>query len=158
MSVEASIVSFLRADFGVGNLPSVLTGGIYTYEELGILGVTKDAQPAAYSANGELDGLAIVRERSYVPTYSIVDEESQIVSTRSVIEFHLYVNGNDTSDVLLTAGLRIYSLLQFKYISGLSGQLSWLEQTKDIPRSAQDYDYSRHNRIVYQLNAVLIPA
>ena len=132
MTIAASVEAILTAD---ASLVTLLTGGIYTYQETKRLGLNKTTVPAAYDANGFIKPCALVKQRSRVPTSAIKDAGTQTTSEAAVIEAFLYSDGNDTPPE--TAANRVYVLLHDQIIAGGYMQLinqidDWRDETLDF--------------------------
>lgn len=92
MSIES-----LVKDIVVGHTPimNLLTGGAYTFEELGMLGLSPN-NPACVSAFEKVNGLTrirpcvIIKVRSETADFERHDVNRQITSYTGYIEFWLY--------------------------------------------------------------------
>lgn len=154
MSNETAIVDYLTTDT---ELMATLTGGVYFYDDAGKLGFNADHFPDAFDTNnGDLLPLLVVKQRSFVPTNELTDEEAKVTSARTVIEFHFYTNGDGDPDALATAQERLYNLIQFVYVTGLPGQLMWINELKGLPTTPDEFDSAIHNRVDYAMPSVRI--
>lgn len=125
MTIAASVKAILAAD---ATLIAALTGGMYTYQDTKRLGINKTTLPAAYDANGVIKPLALVRQRSRVPTSAIKDEAQQVTSEAAIIEVWLYSDGNASPPE--SAADRIYVLLHDKHVS--AGSVRWVNTIEDF--------------------------
>lgn len=107
MSWESELAALLLAD---APLMAVLTGGIYVYGDLSAEGITRELTPAAFDSNGFLLPIALVKQRSDVPTFEAGDIQAQITSANVVVEIWLYQNIGFTAIDGAKPG--IYRLLQ----------------------------------------------
>ena len=111
MSIEAELKTLVEADDGVGGAATLLTGGIYTREELGKAGF-KSANPACSAAFQNVGTKKIllpsvvIKVRSQTPTYQRIDVPSMAVSVRGVVEFWFY--DEDDYTVIRQAANRVY--------------------------------------------------
>jgi hypothetical protein len=85
MSREDDFKAVMTADTA---LMAILTGGIFTAGQVGIDGITRDAQAAAFDGNGYLLPCALVRQRSEVADNQISD--IGLVSVGQTVEIYLY--------------------------------------------------------------------
>lgn len=115
MSADADFRTILAADTGTGGVATLLTGGIYTYEQTGRLGINRNGTPSAFSTTtGLLKPCAVIKPRAKVPDGEIVSLGSQLASYRQVVEVWLYNDGDVGYTVIDQAVARVYKLLHAK--------------------------------------------
>lgn len=88
-------------------LMAILTGGVHTSGNVGLLGITREAVPSAFS-DGFLLPTALVKQRGKVPTLEVVDFNEQITSARQIVEVWLYADSGFTA--IDAAKARLYTL------------------------------------------------
>jgi hypothetical protein len=119
MSHASDAVAVLDADSGGSGVATLLTGGIYTFDETGRLGINRNNTPSAFDATtGLLKPCALVKDRGQVPDGGVADDGTQQVSYRQIVEVWLYDDGDATRTALDSAKARIFTLLAGKYIGG----------------------------------------
>jgi hypothetical protein len=130
MSFESEVAAILNADAA---LLLLLTGGVHVSATVGTLGITRDAVPAAFDANGYLKPTALVRQRNKVPTGDVLDFDAQIESARQIVEVWLYADSGAGYGTLDTAAARIRTLLMGETLTG-SFELRlalWIDRQRD---------------------------
>lgn len=105
MTVASDFVELLSDD---NDIPDKLTGGIYSIEDTGYMGVSINSTPAAFSGPLLLP-CAVVKARSQVATSEIRDPNTKATSFNQAIEIWLYEQ-NSTETIEEAAAL-IYNLL-----------------------------------------------
>ncbi len=112
-SREAEFVAAMQADT---TLMATLTGGVYAAGSLGREGLTREAAPGAFAADGWLKPAAVVRQRGLVPDGAVRDAGSGDTSAVQVVEIYLYQDaGYAAIDVALD---RLYALLSGLALTG----------------------------------------
>lgn len=107
-SIESVVQDALQ---GVEAVTNILTGGIYTIQDTGRMGITFNNTPAAFDGPSLLP-CAMIRGRYKYPTKDHRDAEAQLVSFNQVVEIRLYQdNGNND---LESAYSQIYKVLHDK--------------------------------------------
>jgi len=96
-------------------LMDTLTGGVYTPDDVGPDGITRDTKPA-FDEDGFLMPCALVRERSNVPVRSVSDDELQLQAVDVVVEIYNYEDGQYGE--INTAQARQFTLFQGKSVGG----------------------------------------
>lgn len=130
MSHASDIVTVLDADSGVGGAATLLTGGIYTFDETGRLGINRDDTPTAFDGTtGLLKPCAVVKTRAKIHDGGIHDDQTQEMSYRQVVEIWLYADGNAGYSTLESAQARIFTLLNGKRING--ALVRWVNDIED---------------------------
>ena len=119
MTLESDLQATLEAD---ATLTGLLTGGIYTREELGKMGLHQDNAVcvSAWMRINDLDTLQpclVIRQRSETPTDARVDNNTQVVSVARVVEMYFYDASSFTT--ITTARDRVYQLLHAQGLSGV---------------------------------------
>lgn len=110
MSKEEQVVDILQAD---SELMAILTGGVYSDEEIGIEGIRRgEGSPtnAAFDAKGVLKPTAVVREGAEIAYANVHSMKDQIVGITQAIEVYFYQNIDN--DAIFAAKKRTYELLQ----------------------------------------------
>lgn len=126
MTIEAQVADLLRADT---TLMALLTGGVYTDEEVGVEGLRRgDDSPTedAFDAQGILKPSAIVREGNESGYANIRDQAEQIVAVNVPVDIFLYQSRD--KDTILAAKKRIYRLLEGKRLQA-TYPLMWAGDT-----------------------------
>lgn len=124
MSLADDIKTILVADAGVGGVNTLLTGGIYTFGELGEHGINRRDNPSAF--NGTLlKPCAVIKDRAQTPDNGIMNPDLQLVSYSQVVEIWLYNNRNAGYASLETVWNRIYGLLQGKPVGANKNIAYW---------------------------------
>src|SRR5690348_14819186 len=119
MSHASDAAAVLDADTGAGGAATLLTGGIYTFDETGRLGINRDSTPNAFdTTSGLLKPCAIVKDRGRFPDGGVADDVTQRVSYRQLVEVWLYDDGDASKTVLDSARARIFTKLAGQYIGG----------------------------------------
>lgn len=144
MSLEDSIKAILDADETFSGL---MTGGIYAWEDTGLLGFSRDGTPGSFDTNGRVKPSCVVKARAAIPDNQIQDEGGQAASYRQVVEVWLYeALGYDT---ILAATSRAFALLHGKRIA--SHKLSWAGDIKPFFDERMGFNVGRTD---YGANAV----
>jgi hypothetical protein len=145
MSLEDSIKAVLAAD---STFAGLMTGGIYAYEDTGLLGFSRDSIPAAFDSNGLVKPSCVVKARALIPDQQITDEGGQAMSYRQVVEIWFYeALGYDTIHAVT---VRAFALLHGKRIA--NHKLLW---AGGIPVFFDEKTGFNVGRTDYQANAVL---
>lgn len=131
MSAEAEVAELLRADTG---LMAILTGGVWTDEEIGVEGIRRGegslTNEAFDAATGYLLPCAVVRGRGIVPVQITRSQKNKISGTRQVVEIYFYqFRGHETVD---QAKEDAYFLLEGERITD-SYPLIWDGDTPHLP-------------------------
>lgn len=136
MTIAASVEAVLAAD---ATLTAALTGGIYTYQEIKMLGLTRDNTAIAStlfdSTTKKMKPCAVVKQRSRVPTGDIKDQALQLTSEAAVIEVWLYTTANDAPPEI--AADRVYALLHERQV--VTGTLQWVNTIEDYRDEAMEH-------------------
>lgn len=127
MSIADDIKTILTADSGAGGVYTLMTGGIYTYENTGRLGISLTNTASAYdSTTGKLKPCLLIKERAEVPDNGVYDDATQEISYRQIVELWWYDDGDTGWSTLKTARNRAFVVLHGKTVGS----------TKNIPRWA----------------------
>lgn len=114
---------------GDGTFAGIVTGGTYTFSEIGRAGLTNDNVPAAFDATtGILKPTCIVKSRTLVPTRDIHDEVTQESSFRATLELWFYDDGDADVSVIESAASRAYVLLHDKKVN--NARAMWIYTTE----------------------------
>lgn len=132
MTIEEQIVAVLEAD---NELMALLTGGVYTYQEIGVEGFRRGAESptsAAFDENGELLPSALVRESGVVPFGNVRNPAKGFMAQTQLVAIYLHeMRGHE---VITPASERIYELLENRRL--VSTYPMWFNaQTAAIPDS-----------------------
>lgn len=126
MSHEGDVATVLRAD---AELVAILTGGIYTEEEIGIQGIRRGADSPtndAFDAEGVLKPTAVVREGAEVGYSTIRSVKDKIAGVTQPIEIYFYQHRDKAS--IFLAKQRVFELLENRRLSG-TYPLIWMGET-----------------------------
>ncbi len=93
---------------GSSALTTILTGGIYTFEDTGRMGITFRNVPSAFDG-ALLKPCAMVKARNKFYTSDLRDEASQLATFIQAIEVWLYQEGGD--DIIEQAAHLVYNVL-----------------------------------------------
>lgn len=109
-AVRDAIKAVLAADTGAGGVATLLTGGIYDWDETGRLGISRDntATADAFDTNGKVKPCALLKTRSEQPDGPI-DDPAPAQSVREMLELYLYQD--DGYATIESAADRAWSLL-----------------------------------------------
>lgn len=144
MSLEDSVKAVLTADV---TFVGLMTGGIYAWEDTGLMGFSRDNLPAAFDSNGRVKPSCVIKARGVTPDGQITDEGGQAMSYRQVVEIWLYeALGYDT---ILAAITRAFALLHGKRIA--SHKILW---AGDVPTFYDEKMGFNVGRTDYQAHAV----
>lgn len=126
MSKESDMVALLQAD---ATLMALLTGGIYTDEELGIQGFRRDPDSpafAAFDANGSLLPCAVVRQDAEIPLPAVRMPVQKMSGMNQKLEIFFYeARGRDA---IVQAKARTHALLEGTRLPG-TFPLMWMGDT-----------------------------
>lgn len=154
MTLSDDIASALEADTGSGGVATLLTGGVYTWEETGRLGVNRDKMPTAFnSTTGLLKPCCIVKVRSETPDNGIQDDATQDISYRAVVELWFYNDGDATLTTLTSARDRALVVLHGKMIGSTKYIPRWIGNPVRDARDAE-LDYAVVMRADYDVRAL----
>ena len=148
--IETDVRNVLIADVGPGGVATMLTGGIYTYEQTGRLGINRNSTPDAFDSVG-LKPCAVIKSRAKMPDGQITDLHLQWQSARQVVEIWIYQDGDVGYSVIDQAVARIYTLLQARRVNGKP--VRW-QQTLDRPPRDESLNMACFSRIDFQVLAI----
>lgn len=101
----------MTADTGAGGVATLLTGGIYTYEETGRLGISRLTTPEVWDdTTNKLRPCAIVKMGAQVPNRWLVDDDEQKASWTQTVEVFVYDDGDGDTAVLDAVAARLFVL------------------------------------------------
>lgn len=129
MSLTSDIIAKLTA---AAIAPS---GGIFDYDDTGILGITRASTPTAYDSNLVIQPCILVKLRSSVPTNDLVGSAPSEVN---MIEVWFYEANGYTNIRSLMAS--VFAALHEQQVTG-NNQILW---ALDIP---QGYDQEAHANV-----------
>lgn len=130
MSALSAIKTRLEADV---TLLATATGGVWSFEETGRLGLGRTNTPAAFDSSGVIKPCVLVRLRSATPDYVLQDDSGQYQSVRESIEVWFYEDSGYSA--IETMRSRCYTLLHATQVTGVFA-IRW---AGDI-RSSIDFD------------------
>lgn len=107
---ELQIATLLRAD---DTLSTLLPGGIYTDQELGLEGFERDSGTVsenAFDADGFIKPSIVIHTRGAVPFGPLADLNERLTSTIEYVEIYFYQHRK--TDIICDAKELVYSLLQ----------------------------------------------
>ena len=149
MTHETDIEAALVAD---GTFSTLMTGGIYTVEEIGRNGLSSSQTPGAYDATTLLlKPTCLVKQRSRVPTSDIRDEGAQTTSYGAVVEIWFYTSADNDPTVLVTARDRAIVVLHNSRVTG--AKVEWIGGT--ISDKDEGLDNAHMQRTDFIVHAVL---
>lgn len=150
MTFADAIVTLFEADTGAGGVATLLTGGIYTYDETGRLGVNRDNTPSAFNTTtGLLKPCCVVKDRAQIPD-SVSDDATQQSGYRQIVELWFYDDGDAGYATINSAMLRAYRLLHGQHVT--YAQVHW---AGDIPEQRdEDLDKACMARSDYEIRAL----
>lgn len=129
MSRESEVKDVLTAN---ATLMALLTGGIYTSEEVGVEGVRRGVDAptnAAFDENGNLKPCAVVVERGLVPFGQWRDLKEKITPTSQMVGIFFY-QFRGHSEVALAKNIT-YTILEGIRLPA-SYELSWSFETAPL--------------------------
>ncbi len=113
MSALSAAKAILEAD---ATLLATATGGVWSFDETGRLGLSRTLTPAAFDSTGRIKPCVLLKVRSRGPFGGIADGGSQFVATREVLEVWLYEDtGYANIDIMRD---RVFTLLHNVQLSG----------------------------------------
>jgi hypothetical protein len=117
-------------------LMAILTGGIYTDQELGVEGIrrggdniTENPSINAFDADGKIRPCALIREGNIVPYGNIRSEDGFTAVSQTVMIYLIEMRGHDQVDL---AKERIKVVLKDKRL-GRSYPIWWLFDSLPVP-------------------------
>jgi hypothetical protein len=137
------------------NITDILTGGVYTFKELGrkALAANNPVCAAAYEVvNGMtfMKPCMVIRVRFDTPSYARHDADTQETSSDGVVEFWLYQH--DGYDDIDAAAALLRPLLSSRVNSGI-GLTRYAQSLQNLV--APEYDNASMRRDDYQFKRVL---
>lgn len=151
MSIDADVRTILIADTGAGGAATLLTGGVYSYEQTGRLGINRRSTSNAFDVNGKLKLCAVVKPRAKVPDGDIRDPKLQLASYRQVVEVWVYGDGDAGYSGIDQAVQRIYQVLHGKRAGGKP--IRW-QTTLERPPRDDTLNEACVSRIDFQILAI----
>ncbi len=112
MGMSEVIRDGLAAD---STLAALLTGGIYSYAQVGRNGISRVTMADAYEAGGFLKPLAVVKAGDAKAVPAIRDSES---GWQQMVEVFLYDDGDNGFTTITSARDRVITLLDRQWMSG----------------------------------------
>lgn len=103
--------TILEAD---STLLATATGGIWSFDETGRMGINRTANAAAFTSAGIIKPCVLLKLRSSIPDYVLADDANQYVSLSDHIEAWFYSDNSYTA--IETMKLRVFALLHTKQL------------------------------------------
>ena len=119
--IEDDVKTVLEADNGVGGAQTLLTGGIYTWAELGGNGLNKDDQSDAWSG-------VVLKPVCVIKGRGLTGSGPQGVASAGygqVLELWFYDDRDADYTAILAAAERVFTLLDHQFIGDDSLVLRW---------------------------------
>jgi hypothetical protein len=155
MTIVDDIVTLLEADNGVGGVATLLTGGIYTYNETGRLGISRKGTPGAYNTTtGIMKPCCVVKARGQNHDNGIWDDPAQSVSYRQVIELWFYDDGSAGFTAITSARNRAFTVIHGKMIGSSKLIARWAGHPIEDARD-QELDYAAMMRADYDVRGLV---
>lgn len=117
-TVAEDLVTYLETD---ATLLALLTGGIYSSEEVGRQGFTYTDQSGNLFSDSTIKPTAYVRARSQVPTSALRDQGQGAFSFRQVVE--IWLLQDNAYGIIESAKVRIITLLHDQHVNSRHWQL-----------------------------------
>lgn len=141
MSALSSIKTRLEAD---ATLLATATGGIWSFDETGRLGINRTNTPVAFDSAGIIRPCLLLRLRSATPDYVLQDDTSQYQSVRESIELWFYEDSGYSA--IETMRSRCYALLHATQVTGAFA-IRWAGDIRsqidfDLNASVERSDYT----------------
>ncbi len=151
MTFASAFKSVMTSDAGAGGANTLLTGGIYTFDETGRLGVNRDSTPSAFDgASGLLKPCCVVKDRAQIPDGGVNDDGTQATSYAQIVELWFYNDGDAGYTVIEQAVDRVYTLFHGKKVS--FAQVHWAGNVND--QRDRDLDYAALSRSDFEVRAI----
>lgn len=119
MAVGETIRDVLAGD---GALASLLTGGIYSYEQTGRHGISRATLPDAFDTGGFLLPCAVIKMGEARESAAIRDSVS---GSRQMVAVYLYDDGDSGYGTIVPARDAVVALLDRQWIAG-AGFVRWV--------------------------------
>lgn len=129
MSFLSAAKTILEAD---ATLLATATGGIWSIDEAGRMGLNRTNTPSAFDSSGIIKPCVLLRARAMVPDFILRDDSNQYNSARQILECYFYQDNAYTS--IVTMRDRVYVLLNMKQLTG-TFLVSW------AGHSGEQFDY-----------------
>jgi hypothetical protein len=153
--ITDDVATLLEADGGAGGVATLLTGGIYTYEETKRLGISRDNTPSAFNTTtGLLKPCCIVKARAQTADGGISDDPEQSVSYVQVLELWFYDDGDAGFSTIEAARDRAFVVLHGQTVGASNLIPRWVGNPIIDARDAQ-LDYAAMLRTDYNVNGLV---
>jgi hypothetical protein len=119
--LEDDVKAVLDADTGVGGAQALLTGGIYTWEELGGNGLNKKSHPDAWTGT-VLNPVCVVKGRGLTGSGP---RDIASAGYGQVLELWFYDDRDADYTTIRAAALRAFTLLDHQFVGDDSLVLRW---------------------------------
>lgn len=119
MSLETELSAYYAAD---STLSAILTGGVYTWDGVGRLGLNDQTTPAMYNSNGTIKPAMLIRQLDENIEGSVNDGVTPIVSVAAVVQLWVYEDSGYTS---IDAAIARLFTLSHGHILGARFPLEW---------------------------------
>lgn len=146
MAIEDEIKTVLSAD---STFTSAMTGGVFTRDDLGRMGMEQGNNPTLYDSDLRLKYVCLINPRDEIGTNAIRDDVEKVHSYQQVVELYFYADGDASRATLVSARDRAYALLHGLRTATSNARLEWLSN-----RRGYDYalDNAMYERSDYQVN------
>ncbi len=113
MTILSAIKTVLEAD---ATLLATATGGVWSMDEAGRMGLNRTNTPAAFDSSGIIKPCILLRARALVPDFQLRDSNSKYSSARQTIEVYFYQDSGYST--ISTMKSRVYALLHETQVTG----------------------------------------
>ena len=113
MSVESTIKAVLEGD---ATLLATATGGVWSFDETGHMGISRTLTPTAFDSTGVIKPCVLVAQRNANPGLTVPDDASQVMDVRQVVECYCYSDASFAT--IATMKDRVYALLHAQRLTG----------------------------------------
>jgi len=145
MSALDTVKTILEAD---STLTTAATGGIWTFDQTGRMGLNRTSTPGAFDSDGIIKPCVLLKRRSSMPDGAIADESAQRASYVTMLEAWFYADADFTA--IETMRDRVYTLLHEKRLTG-PFYIRWAGDLRD----QRDDDLDAFlERSTYQVNGI----
>lgn len=134
---EDNITAQLKTN---ANLVSIVTGGIYTYAEVGRNGLSPSRTPTAYDSTGALLPTILVRVPHKQEFFGVRDVAKQVKSFRLIAEIFFYIDGNSAVSTFTTMYNEVTKTLDDRFLNNVG-------RMRELRQVGYDYDPDMNNAL-----------
>lgn len=145
MLTLATVKTLLTAD---ATLMATATGGVWTFDDTGRLGLNRTLTPGAFDATGIVKPTVLLKARGAQPDYSVADDAGQVVAVRQVVEVWFYQDSGFAA--IETMRDRVYRLLHAKRVAGVFA-LRWDGDIRNQRDVEMDANVERSSYLVHSV-------